>query len=93
MEQKSKLLLVHFEKLTKIKLNLNKKTEIESKTTSKNTETKNIFVKKSKNRLVLFVKGLGKSQIDWIVCRIYKVCGYEDFKLGIYGSTHPDMFC
>ena len=27
-----------------------------------------------------------KSKLDWIDCRIYKKCGYEDFILDIYNT-------
>ena len=37
-----------------------------------------------KNGLALLVKGLEK--IDWIICRLYKVCGRKDFILGIYNT-------
>ena len=38
------------------------------------------------NGFALFVKGLGRNKVDWIVCRIYTLCGYEDFILRIYNA-------
>ena len=43
-----------------------------------------------KNGLALLVKGLEK--IDWIICRLYKVCGHKDFILAIYNTWREIIY-